>query len=216
MANLRVGDRAPSFSLKDRRGKTTSLKNIKSKFTVVYFYPKDNTSGCTIEAKNFSKNLTRLKKLGAQVIGISGGNAETKREFCKKNGLKVTLLSDPSFKTARNFKSFGQQSFMGRKYRGISRNTFILDKEKRIIKMFAKVNPTTHTDEVIRFLKSGSNSSSTYKMTASRRKNRRNISPKRRKRTTRRRISNSRRTSSKPKRISRATRRRSRRLSRRR
>lgn len=161
MATLRVGDRAPSFSLKDKTGKTRSLRNIKSKYTVVYFYPKDDTSGCTLEAKGFTRNLARLRKLGAQVVGISGGNTKSKQHFCKKHRIKVTLLSDPSFKTAKNFKSFGAKKFMGKTYKGIARNTFILDKEKRIIKMFNSVNPTTHPEEVIRFLKKGGSKAAT-------------------------------------------------------
>ena len=153
MTKLKIGIKAPEFSLKDKDGRFHSLKNIKSKFTIVYFYPKDNTPGCTIEAKTFSNSLREFEKLNTKVIGISGGDEKSKNKFCEKHNLKLILLSDPEFKVSQSYNVYGEKSFMGRKYMGIFRQTFILDKDKKIVKIFEKVKPLKHVKEVLEFLK---------------------------------------------------------------
>lgn len=144
------------FSLQDKTGKTYSLKDFDSDFIVLYFYPKDNTPGCTIEAKEFSNNIEEFKKVNAQVIGISGGSEKTKTKFCEKHDLKVLLLSDPDFSVSKSYGVYGEKSFLGKKYFGISRVTFIIDKNKNIIKTYTKVKPITHATEVLKFLKNES------------------------------------------------------------
>lgn len=151
---LSVGKKAIDFKMKDKDGKEWSLKDFKTKFTVLYFYPKDDTPGCTIEAIDFTKGMAELKKAGVSVVGISGGNDKTKEKFCKKHNLGVLLLSDTDFKVSGQYGVYGEKSFMGRKYMGISRVTFVLDKGKKVIKVFEKVQPLGHAGEVLDFVKS--------------------------------------------------------------
>ena len=149
MPTLKKNSRAPQFSLKDFRGHTHPGKLGKSEFLVVYFYPKDDTPGCTIEAKEFSKALPKFKSRNVHVYGISGGTEESKEKFCGKYGLKVTLLNDPEFEVAKAFGAFGKKTFMGRTYTGVLRKTFILDQHHRVLKVFDKVKPAGHPDEVL-------------------------------------------------------------------
>lgn len=152
MPQTLLGKKAPQFALKDKDSTLHNLKAIDSEFVVLFFYPKDNTPGCTIEAQNFSKDIAKFNKLGATLIGISGGDEKSKEKFCSKHKLQMTLLSDPDFSVATKYHSFGPKSFMGRKFNGISRNTFILDKSKKIIRVFEKVQPLTHSKEVLEAL----------------------------------------------------------------
>jgi peroxiredoxin Q/BCP len=146
---MKLGQKAPDFSLKDRTGKLYSLKSFKDKFLIVYFYPKDDTPGCTIETKNFSSDRAKFEKLGAQVVGISGGDEKSKEKFCKKHNIALTLLSDTDFAVAKSYDSFGEKTFMGRKFNGIFRNTFVLDASKKIVQIFEKVSPEEHSEEVL-------------------------------------------------------------------
>ena len=148
------GKKAPMFTLADRNGEKLALKDVESDFTVLFFYPKDNTPGCTIEAKGFSDSLNKFTKKNIQVIGISGGDAKTKDKFCKKHSLKVNLLSDTDFKVAKKYQAFGEKKFMGRTFKGIYRHTFVLDKNKKVIKVFDKVKPAEHSREVLEFISS--------------------------------------------------------------
>jgi peroxiredoxin Q/BCP len=154
MANLlKLGDKAPEFTLQDMNDCELSLSKVDSIYKVVYFYPKDNTPGCTIQAQQFSKDLKKLKELNAEVIGISGGDAKSKTLFCNKNKLSVTLLSDTDFEIAKKYGVFGEKFFMGRKYLGISRVTFLLDKNNQIIKVYEKASPEKNSAEIISVLK---------------------------------------------------------------
>lgn len=146
---MKLGDKAPEFALKDRTGKKYSLKDFKSDYLIVYFYPKDDTPGCTLEAKGFTKSLPSFKKLKTEVIGISGGDEASKAKFCKKYGLKHLLLSDPAFTTTKKYGSWGEKTFMGRKTTGILRNTYLLDKNRKVVKIFEKVVPEAHPEEII-------------------------------------------------------------------
>lgn len=150
---LAAGKKAPSFSLTDKDGARISLKEIETDYTVIYFYPKDSTPGCTIEAKSFSKDLRTFEKMGVTVIGISGGDDKTKEKFCRKEKLSVTLLSDTDFSVAKKYGAYGEKTFMGKKFLGIFRSTFLLDAEKKIIKVYEKVSPETHSAEVIEDIK---------------------------------------------------------------
>ena len=146
------GKKAPAFTLKDKEGISHALSKMDAPYLVVYFYPKDSTPGCTVEAKEFSKDLAKFKKLGAEIVGISGGDEETKAKFCSKHGLKVLLLSDPDFKVCEKYGVYGMKSFMGRKFKGIFRKTFVLNEKRRVIKQFDKVKPAEHSKEVLSFL----------------------------------------------------------------
>ena len=150
--SLTIGDKAPSFALKDKDGIIHALAKVKSPYVIVYFYPKDDTPGCTIEAQTFTKDLARFEKSGVAIIGISGGNEESKKKFCSKYGLKVLLLSDTDFSVAKKYGVYIKKSFMGRSFMGIARTTFVLDKSHNIIKVFEKVDPKTHAPEILNFI----------------------------------------------------------------
>ena len=152
MAALKLRSKAPNFSLKDKDGKEHDLSKIKASYFVIYFYPKDNTPGCTLEAKGFSKNLLKFKRKKIAVIGISGGDEKSKTSFCKKFKLKVTLLSDPDFGTCKKYGCYGKKSFMGRSYMGIFRKTFVLDKNRKVVKIYDSVTPESHSQEVLEFI----------------------------------------------------------------
>lgn len=149
-----LNKKAPKFNLQDNDGKLHSLKDIDSEYVVVYFYPKDNTPGCTIEANEFNKALLKFKKLDTTIIGISGGDEKSKTKFCTKHKLKLLLLSDTDAKVGKAYHSYGEKKFMGRTYMGFIRNTYILNKKRKIIKVFEKVKPIVHVNEVLDFLKS--------------------------------------------------------------
>lgn len=149
---VKEGALAPSFTLTDQRGRTVSLQSLKTNYTVIYFYPKDDTPGCTIEAKGFNTLLSKLKRCGAQIIGISAQDSASKDKFCKKYRLKLQLLSDPKFEICKKYDAYGTKKFMGRSYKGIFRKTFLLDKKKRVIKIFDKVTPDEHPQEVLDYI----------------------------------------------------------------
>ena len=151
---MKEGMKAPDFELKDKDDNIVRISDIKNNYLIVYFYPKDDTPGCTIEANDFTYYLDEFKKLNTEIIGISGGNSKSKKKFCKKHSLKVLLLSDSDFKICKSYESYGEKSFMGRKYNGIFRNTYIIDKNKKIIKIYENVSARNHAKEVLDFLKS--------------------------------------------------------------
>ncbi|MBT4604707.1 peroxiredoxin [archaeon] len=145
--------KAANFKLLDKDNKEFELNKITSKYTIVYFYPRDNTPGCTIEAKNFTEKLTEFNKLDTTIFGISGGDEKSKTKFCEKHQLTITLLSDPDFKVAESYNSYGQKMFMGRTFLGIKRNTFLLNQDKEIIKVYEKVSPKKHIDQLLSDIK---------------------------------------------------------------
>lgn len=149
MTTLKSGSMAPDFSLKDKDGTPHSLKQVKSKYTVVFFYPKDDTPGCTIEAKEISAALSKFAQSGVTVFGVSGGDDKSKKKFCEKFGLKVTLLSDTDFTVASAYGCYGEKTFMGRTFMGIMRTTFLLDASKRVVKVFDGVKPEGHAAELL-------------------------------------------------------------------
>jgi peroxiredoxin Q/BCP len=149
MADLKVGQTAPKFSLKDKDGKAHSIGALKADYTVLYFYPKDDTPGCTLEAKEFSQSLPKFKSRNVQVVGVSGGNEKTKASFCKKYSLKIPLVSDTNFKVSKSYGAYGTKKFMGRSFQGIFRKTFLLDKSGKIARIFDSVKPEGHADEVL-------------------------------------------------------------------
>src|SRR3989344_696291 len=144
---------APDFSLPDKDNKIHTLSKIKSEYLVLYFYPKDNTQGCTIEATDFTRLQNDLKKVGAEIIGISGGNNITKAKFCEQHNLKILLLSDEDFAVCKKYGVYGEKRFMGKKFFGIKRTTFII-KNKKIIKVYENVSAAGHGPQVLDFLES--------------------------------------------------------------
>ena len=156
MAKLKEGGQAPAFELPDRSGDIHTLQEQKEKFLVIYFYPKDSTPGCTIEAVEFNGASAKFKRAKSKVIGISGGNAKTKEKFCKQHDLDLLLLSDEDFSVAKAYSAYGPKVFMGKKFKGIFRMTFVLDQKRKVIKIFDKVKAEGHADEVLEFLKTKS------------------------------------------------------------
>jgi thioredoxin-dependent peroxiredoxin len=153
MSVLKEGDIGPLFSLKDKDGRVHKLGEGDYDYRVIYFYPKDNTPGCTLEARDFSKKAEEFKKIAAEVIGISGGDEKSKTKFCTKNNLKITLLSDPDYEAAGKYGVYQEKSFMGKRFKGVQRKTFVLDRSGKVLKIFDKVKILNHAEEILNFIK---------------------------------------------------------------
>ena len=150
MPSIRAGQKAPNFKLNDKDGGVHQLQSPGADFTVLYFYPKDSTPGCTLEAQEFTATLKDFKARGARVIGVSGGDGSSKAKFCSKYKLNVPLVSDTDFKVAKSFGAYGDKKFMGRSFKGIFRKTFILDSKGTVVKVFESVKPEGHATEVLK------------------------------------------------------------------
>jgi len=149
---LKVGDKAPSFALPDSSGAIVSLKDFKGKKLVLYFYPKDDTPGCTKEACSFRDNLARVRGKGAAVIGVSADSVKSHAKFSEKFDLPFPLLSDETKEMIKTYGVWQEKSFMGKKFMGIVRTTFIIDEKGTISHIFEKVKVNGHTDEVLELL----------------------------------------------------------------
>lgn len=141
--------KAPEFSLPDQNGIVHSLSDYKGKWLVVYFYPKDDTPGCTKEACNFRDNLDQFEKRGVMIVGISKDSVESHKKFADKFRLNFTLLSDPDHKVIEAYGAWGKKNFMGREFDGIIRNTVLINPKGEIVKEYKKVNPLTHAGELL-------------------------------------------------------------------
>ncbi len=140
-----AGGAAPTFKLVTNEGKEASLSDFKGKWVVLYFYPKDFTSGCTLQARNFQRDLAKYDKVNAVILGVSIDTAESHKDFCAKEGLTFKLLSDTDAKVSEEYGS--TMEYNGKKYS--ARNTFIIDPQGKIAKVFVKVGPAGHSDEVL-------------------------------------------------------------------
>jgi peroxiredoxin Q/BCP len=150
---LKVGDKAPSFKLKNQDGETISLSDLKGKPIVLYFYPKDDTSGCTKEACNFRDEFPKFGKMKAEIIGISADSIESHKKFAEKYKLPFNLLSDVKKEVIEKYGVWQEKSMYGKKYMGIVRTTFIIDASGKIGKIFPKVKVDNHNKEVMEALK---------------------------------------------------------------
>ena len=150
---LEEGKKAPSFKLKDQNGKLVSLNDFKGQNIVLYFYPKDDTSGCTKEACNFKDDLPKFGKLNAVILGVSPDSIESHNKFAAKYKLPFTLLSDEEKEVIKKYDVWKEKSMYGRKYMGVERSTFIIDKQGKISKIFRKVKVDKHNDEVMASIK---------------------------------------------------------------
>jgi peroxiredoxin Q/BCP len=140
-----VGKPAPEFTLMSNEGKPVSLKDYQGKWVVLYFYPKDFTSGCTIEARNFQRDIASYEKANAVVLGVSTDDATSHKSFCEKEGLSFKLLADTEFKTSEAYGSVTE--YNGKKYS--ARNTFVIAPDGKVAKVFMSVKPMTHSEEVL-------------------------------------------------------------------
>jgi peroxiredoxin Q/BCP len=149
MIILKEGDNAPEFTTVDQDGKTVSLSGFKGKKVVLYFYPKDDTPGCTAESCNLRDNYNVLQKQGYEVLGVSADNEKSHRKFADKYKLPFRLLADTNKEIINSYGVWGEKKFLGKKYMGIMRTTFIID-EKGIIKEIIKeVKTKKHTEQIL-------------------------------------------------------------------
>lgn len=152
---LNIGDQAPvDVTVTDKEGKTVSLADYTGKYIVLYFYPKDDTPGCTVEACNFRDANKELTKKGAVVIGVSKDAGKSHQKFATKFELPFPLWSDPDHILMEAFGVWGERTFMGKTYMGASRSTFLIDKEGNIVHVWEKVTPKDHANEVLEVLQS--------------------------------------------------------------
>jgi len=145
-----VGQQAPNFTLNSQEGKPVSLDSFRGKWVVLYFYPKDMTTGCTIEAHNFQHDQDKFLKANAVILGVSVDSVDSHKQFCAKDGLNFTLLSDEEKKVVAEYGSLA--NYMGMKI--ASRNTFLIDPQGKIVKVWTKVDPSHHSEEVLTALNS--------------------------------------------------------------
>jgi len=151
---LKVGDKAPDFNLPDASGKNHKLSDFKGKKLLVYFYPKDDTSGCTKEACSLRDNLPDFNKLKTQVVGISGDSVDSHAKFTQKYNLNFLLLSDSERKVLEKYDVWQKKSMYGRFFMGILRTSFLIDEKGKIIKIYEKVKPDIHARQILSDLKS--------------------------------------------------------------
>ena len=146
---LKEGSTAPAFSTTDGEGRTVRLKDFRGQKVVLYFYPKDDTPGCTKEACSFRDAFADFKQSGINVLGISTDNEASHQKFARKYKLPFTLLTDTDHAIADAYDTYGEKKFMGRTYMGVKRTTFLIDEKGKIKKIFEKVKPDEHASEVL-------------------------------------------------------------------
>ena len=149
---LKINSKAPSFIVPSTTNNKYSLKDSIGKYVVLYFYPKDDTPGCTIETNDFNKLLSKFKKLDCEVIGISKDSMESHEKFRDKFKIKFDLVADVKKEAIKAYKVWGKKKFMGREFMGLIRSTFLL-KDDKIIKEWRSVKVKDHAKEVLEFLK---------------------------------------------------------------
>ncbi len=147
-----IGEKAPVFALMDKNGKLVSLSDFAGQAVVVYFYPKDNTAGCTLQANTFKEYYSLIKKTGAEVIGISKDSTASHEKFAAKNDLPFILLSDPDQKIAAAYGVLKEKKLYGRNYLGVERQTFIVDEKGYIEQVMTKVKPAENAVDVLAYL----------------------------------------------------------------
>ena len=154
MAELKEGSKAPEFTLLSDEGKEVSLKDFKGKNRVVlYFYPKDDTPGCTVEACAFRAKIKNIEGLDAVVLGVSPDDVKSHGKFIEKFKLPFTLLADTEKKVVHDYGVWVKKSMYGKEYMGVARSTFIIGMDGKIEKIYEKVKPDVHAEEVLEFLK---------------------------------------------------------------
>ena len=149
MAMPDVGDKAPAFSLEDQSGKTVKLSDLKGKTVVLYFYPKDDTPGCTREACAFRDEHSALQKAGAVVLGVSPDSGPSHAKFSGKYRLPFPLLADTDHAVSEKYGAWGEKSLYGRKFMGITRSTYLIDGSGKVARVWPKVKVDGHVDQVL-------------------------------------------------------------------
>lgn len=146
---LKPGDPAPGFALEADTGETVRLADLRGRSVVLYFYPKDDTSGCTKEACGFRDHLDEFAGRGWTVLGVSPDGPESHRRFKRKYDLDFRLLSDPDHEVAEAYGAWGEKRMYGRAYEGILRSTFLIDRDGRIARVYSKVKPAEHAEQIL-------------------------------------------------------------------
>ena len=150
---LKEGAMAPDFTMRDASGKTSRLSDLRGKKSVVaYFYPKDFTPGCTTEATEFTRDYEKFRQAGIEIVGISPDSEESHAKFRDKMAIPYQLVADNENEVSKKYGVYGLKNFMGREYMGVNRSTFLVDKSGRIAKIFRRVKPAGHSQEVFEAL----------------------------------------------------------------
>jgi peroxiredoxin Q/BCP len=145
---IKVGDKAPVFKAKDRRGKEHSLKDFKGKWVVLYFYPKDSTPGCTIEAVDFTAMRKDFEKMDATIVGVSPDSEKSHQKFTDKHKLGITLLSDPDKEILEPYGAWAQKKLYGKTFMGVVRSTVLIDPKGKVAHVWPKVKAKGHAEQV--------------------------------------------------------------------
>ena len=154
MSNVpQVGQPAPNFTAQDQNKNTFTLEDKKGSWIVLYFYPKDNTPGCTTEAKDFTEYAKEFKKLGAEIIGVSPDSAKSHCKFIDKHNLSIQLLTDPEHEVIEAYGAWRLKKFMGKEYMGVVRATFLISPEGKIVQAWDKVRVKAHVEKVLQQVK---------------------------------------------------------------
>ena len=146
---LKEGDAAPGFAARDQDGADVKLADFRGSRVVLYFYPKDDTPGCTKEACSLRDSFTEFEKRGIKILGVSTDDEKSHRKFISKYALPFTLLADTDHAVAEAYGSYGEKTFMGKNYMGVVRRTFLIDEQGKIKRIFDKVKVDEHADEVL-------------------------------------------------------------------
>ena len=149
LASIETGAEAPGFCLPDQKGEEVCLESLRGRWVVLYFYPKDNTKGCTLEAIDFTMKKDRIEGMGATVLGVSPDSVESHQGFCDKHGLTITLLSDPGHGVLEAYGVWRLKRMYGREFLGVVRSTFLVDPEGRIAHAWKRVKVADHVEAVI-------------------------------------------------------------------
>ena len=149
MSTLKIGDKAPDFKGIDQDGASISLKDFIGKKVVLYFYPKDDTPGCTAEACNLRDNYSELRKKGYEIVGVSADDEVSHKKFSDKYELPFSLIADTNKKILQSYNAWGEKNMYGKKYMGILRKTYIIDENGKIEKIFDKVDTKNHTEQIL-------------------------------------------------------------------
>ena len=149
---IKEGKEAPDFELMDQEGMLHKLSDYKGKVVILYFYPKDDTPGCTVEACNFRDNFGVFKAAGVAILGISPDSVKSHAKFQQKHSLPFTLLADEDHKVCEVYGVWGPKKFMGKEYNGVYRTTYIIDEQGLIKKTFENVKPDEHAQEILSLL----------------------------------------------------------------
>lgn len=142
--------KAFDFSLPDQEGKFHKLSDYRGQLVILYFYPKDDTPGCTVEACSFRDNQEKFSKSGIVILGVSKDTVASHKKFAQKHSLGFTIFSDVEKKVIKKYKAWGKKKFLGKTFEGILRKTYLIDKKGNVVKIYDKVNPLTHSEEILK------------------------------------------------------------------